>query len=88
MNRTEGLKDDIAGNLWALHGGGFYYIEKYKVAPEKIPQHLHWFKYEAYFTWLTGFLLLFIVYYFNATSFLIDKEVMDIEPNTGVAIGI
>ena len=88
LNRTEGLKDDIAGNLWALHGGGFYYIEKYKVAPEKIPQHLHWFKYESYFTWLTGFLLLFIVYYFNASSFLIDKEVLDIEPNTGVAIGI
>jgi len=88
LNRTEGLRDQIAGNLWAIHGGGFYYIEKYKSAPEKIPKHLHWFKYEAYFTWLTGFLLLFIVYYFNARSFLIDKEVFDIEPSTGVAIGI
>ena len=88
LNRTEGLKEGIAGNLWAIHGGGFYYVEKYKVAPERIPKHLHWFKYEAYFTWLTGFMLLFIVYYFNARSFLIDKEVLDIEPNTGIAIGI
>ncbi|MEO7445081.1 MAG: urate hydroxylase PuuD, partial [Ferruginibacter sp.] len=54
LNRTENVRDELAGNLWAIHGGGFYYLEKYKVAPKQIPKHLHWFKYEAYFTWLSG----------------------------------
>ncbi|MBC7606696.1 MAG: urate hydroxylase PuuD, partial [Burkholderiales bacterium] len=71
LNRTENVRDELAGNLWAVHGGGFYYVEKYKVAPENIPKHLHWFKYEAYFTWLSGFCLLFVVYYFNASALLI-----------------
>lgn len=75
LNRTNNVRDELAGNLWAVHGGGFYYLEKYKVAPTKIPKDLHWFKYEAYFTWLTGFSLLFIVYYFNADAFLIDKNI-------------
>jgi len=88
LNRTEDVRDELAGNLWAVHGGGFYYLEKYKVAPKTIPKHLHWFKYEAYFTWLSGFCLLFVVYYFNASAFLIDKNVLDIKPVTGVAIGI
>ena len=88
LNRTENIRDELAGNLWAVHGGGFYYLEKYKVAPKTIPKHLHWFKYEAYFTWLSGFCLLFVVYYFNASAFLIDKNVLDIKPLTGVGIGI
>jgi len=88
LNRTDGVRDELAGNLWAVHGGGFYYLEKYKVAPKKIPKDLHWFKYEAYFTWLSGFCLLAIVYYFNAKSFLIDPEVLDIEPFTAIAISI
>jgi uncharacterized membrane protein len=88
LNRTEGVRDELAGNLWAVHGGGFYYLEKYKVAPKQIPKDLHWFKYEAYFTWLTGFCLLAIVYYFNAKSFLIDPEVLDIEPLTAIALSI
>ncbi|MEO6403861.1 MAG: urate hydroxylase PuuD [Ferruginibacter sp.] len=88
LNRTENVRDELAGNLWAIHGGGFYYLEKYKVAPKQIPRHLHWFKYEAYFTWLSGFCLLFIVYYFNAGSFLIDKNVLDISALQGIAIGI
>ena len=88
LNRTKGLRDELAGNLWAVHGGGFYYLEKYKTAPKVIPSDLHWFKYEAYFTWLTGFALLFVVYYFNAKAFLIDPNVLDILPTTGVAIGV
>jgi uncharacterized membrane protein len=88
LNRTEGVRDDLAGNLWAVHGGGFYYLEKYKIAPKQIPKHLHWFKYEAYFTWLSGFCLLAIVYYFNASSFMIDPEVLDILPMTAIAISI
>lgn len=88
LNRTEDVRDELAGNLWAVHGGGFYYLEKYKIAPKTIPKHLHWFKYEAYFTWLTGFCLLFVVYYFNASAFLIDKNVLDISATEGILIGV
>lgn len=88
LNRTEDVRDELAGNLWAVHGGGFYYLEKYKVAPKTIPKHLHWFKYEAYFTWLSGFCLLFVVYYFNASALLIDKNVMDISATQGILIGV
>lgn len=88
LNRTENVRDELAGNLWAIHGGGFYYLEKYKVAPKAIPKHLHWFKYEAYFTWLSGFCLLFVVYYFNASAMLIDKNVLDISPLAGIGIGV
>ncbi|WP_052172501.1 urate hydroxylase PuuD [Psychroserpens jangbogonensis] len=88
LNRTENVRDELAGNLWAVHGGGFYYVEKYKLAPKKIPKHLHWFKYEAYFTWLSGFCLLSIIYYFNASSYLIDPEVLDILPSTAITISI
>ncbi len=88
LNRTKNLRDELAGNLWAVHGGGFYYLEKYKVAPKKIPKELHWFKYEAYFTWISGIALLFIVYYFNAGGMLLDKNIADISAATGIAIGI
>ncbi|MCB4798190.1 urate hydroxylase PuuD [Neotamlana laminarinivorans] len=87
LNRKN-VRDELAGDLWAVHGGGFYYLEKYKVAPKQIPKHLHWFKYEAYFTWLSGFCLLSIVYYFNANSYLIDPDVLDILPWQAVAIGV
>ncbi len=88
LNRTKDVRDELAGNLWAVHGGGFYYLEKYKVAPPTIPRHLHWFKYEAYFTWLTGFSLLFVVYYFNAGAMLIDKNILNITPFAGIGIGV
>lgn len=88
LNRTHGLRDELAGNLWAIHGGGFYYVEKYKVAPKVIPAHLHWFKYEAYFTWLSGFALLFLVYYADAKAFMIDLTVADISVPVAVAIGV
>jgi uncharacterized membrane protein len=86
LNRTDNVREELAGNLWAVHGGGFYYLEKYKVAPKAIPKHLHWFKYEAYFTWVSGFALLFIIYYFNASAMLIDVNVMKL--STAAAIGI
>lgn len=76
LNRKN-VRDELAGDLWAVHGGGFYYLEKYKVAPKTIPKVLHWFKYEAYFTWLSGFGLLFIVYYLDANAMLIA-------PGTGI----
>jgi uncharacterized membrane protein len=88
LNRTDNVRDELAGNLWAIHGGGFYYLEKYKLAPQKQPKKLHWFKYEAYFTWLSGFSLLCIVYYMDAKAFLIDPQVADISTSTGILIGI
>jgi len=88
LNRTEDIRDELAGNLWAVHGGGFYYLEKYKVAPKTIPKQLHWFKYEAYFTWLSGFALLFIVYYFNASAMLIDTHVLNLTAAQAVGISI
>jgi len=88
LNRTKDVRDELAGNLWAVHGGGFYYLEKYKVAPKTIPKHLHWFKYEAYFTWISGFCLLFVVYYFNASALLIDKNVLNITALQGIGIGV
>jgi uncharacterized membrane protein len=88
LNRTKDVRDELAGNLWAVHGGGFYYLEKYKVAPATVPKDLHWFKYEAYFTWLSGFCLLFVVYYFNARAFLIDPNVRALTPFAAIAIGV
>ena len=64
----------ISGDLWAVHGGGFYEIAKYKLEPEEMPKTLHWFKWEAYTTWLTGMAMLAIVYYLNATAYLIDPS--------------
>jgi uncharacterized membrane protein len=73
---------DVAGDLWAVHGGGFYHSQKYKVAPAELPEPLHWFKWEAYWTWITGFLLLAVVYYTNADAFLVDPAVADIDATT------
>ena len=88
LNRKENIRDEIAGDLWAVHGGGFYYLEKYKVAPKQIPKNLHWFKYEAYFTWLSGFALLFIIYYFNASATMIDANLLKLTPPAAISISI
>ncbi|SEH22249.1 urate hydroxylase PuuD [Rhizobium sp. NFR12] len=66
------------GEEWQVHGGGFYHIQKYLVAPAQMPEHLTWFKWESYATWLSGFLMLCIVYYGGADLFLIDRTVMDL----------
>lgn len=81
-------KAGVSGELWAVHGGGFYNPQKYLVAPKQLPEELHWFKWEAYSTWLSGFSLLFIVYYFNASAMMIDKSVADLSPGQAVAIGL
>lgn len=73
----------ISGDLWAVHGGGFYEIAKYKLEPEEMPKTLHWFKWEAYTTWLTGMAMLAIVYYFNATAYLIDPSKVDFGSSIG-----
>ncbi len=86
LNRTDNVRDELAGNLWAVHGGGFYYLEKYKGAPKTLPKHLHWFKYEAYFTWVSGFALLLIIYYFNASAMMIDTNVMKLSTAEAIVI--
>nr|WP_256672518.1 urate hydroxylase PuuD [Pseudomonas sp. JG-B] len=86
LNRAN-PRDGLSGDLWAIHGGGIYHLEKYKLAPPKMPDNLHWFKWEAYFTWLSGVALLTVVFYMNPTLYLIAPGV-DIAPAAAVAIGI
>ncbi len=76
----------VGGELWEVHGGGFYQVQKYRVAPQELPDHLAWFKWEAYATWLSGFALLVLLYWFDARAYLIDKSVADIGP--WMAVGI
>lgn len=73
----------ISGDLWAVHGGGFYEIAKYKLEPEEMPKTLHWFKWEAYTTWLTGAAMMSIVYYANATAYLVDPSKVAFGSNIG-----
>lgn len=84
----QNAKGGIAGDLWAVHGGGFYYLQKFTVAPERLPANLHWFKWEAYFTWITGFILLCTLYYWNAGVFMVDSRVADLSSLQAVGIGI
>jgi uncharacterized membrane protein len=75
-----GLPAGVKGDEWQVHGGGFYHMMKYLVAPAQMPDTLTWFKWEAYTTWLSGFALLVVVYYLGANLFLIDKSVLDMTP--------
>ena len=79
----------VSGELWAVHGGGFYNPQKYLLAPKTLPEHLHWFFWESYSTWLSGFALFCVLYLFNAKTFLVDPQVLDIAPGTaiGAALG-
>ena len=86
LRKHPGLPEGAHGEEWQVHGGGFYHIQKYLVAPAHMPEHLTWFKWEAYSTWLTGFALLAVVYYAGADLFLIDRNVLDV--SAPVAIGI
>jgi uncharacterized membrane protein len=78
----------VAGELWAVHGGGFYNPQKYLVSPKTLPEELHWFKWEAYTTWLSGFALLCIVYWFNASAMMVDKSVADLTGLQAIGVGI
>ena len=86
LGRPRVEEEGVGGESWEIHGGGFYRISKYRVAPEELPEPLHWFKWEAYATWLSGFGLLAVLYYANAETYLIDKSVADIP--VAAAIGI
>jgi len=79
---------DVAGDLWAVHGGGFYHAQKYKVAPAQLPEPLHWFKWEAYFTWMTGLALFIVVYYLNAEAMLIDPAVLPLSPAEAAILSV
>jgi uncharacterized membrane protein len=78
----------VGGEAWEIHGGGFYQVQKYTLAPKTLPEPLHWFKWEAYTTWLSGFSLLIVLYYVNANTYLIDKSVADLQPWEAIAISI
>ena len=88
LRRRQGLEEGIGGESWIVHGGGFYLVQKYLVAPKDLPDELHWFKYEAYLTWVSGFLLLAIVYYWGAESFLIDRAKADLSPALAIGISV
>lgn len=82
------LSKGVAGDLWAVHGGGFYHVEKFEVAPEKLPPLLHWFKWEAYMTFLTGFFLLIITFYWSPSLFLINPNIDWLSPQMAVVLGL
>jgi uncharacterized membrane protein len=88
LDRRPPQDPGIAGNLWAIHGGGFYHLKKFSVGPDKLPAHLHWFKWEAYATWLSGVSLLIIVYYFNARAYLVDPEVFELSSWLAILVGL
>jgi uncharacterized membrane protein len=80
LKPNSALPKDAHGEAWQVHGGGFYHIIKYVVAPARMPDELTWFKWEAYTTWLSGFALMIVVYYLDAELFLVDKSILDLTP--------
>lgn len=88
LRKHGALPPGVSGESWNVHGGGFYLMRKYMVAPPEMPADLHWFKYEAYFTWLSGFSLMAVIYYWGAESYLIDKAVLDLTPREAVLLSI
>ena len=88
LKQREGLPAQAYGEAWQVHGGGFYNMVKYLVAPARMPEELTWFKWEAYATWVSGFVLVVAIYYAGASLYLIDPAVLDIAPATGIALSI
>lgn len=88
LKHAEHLDPRVKGEAWQVHGGGFYWMQKFVVVPEFMPEHLTWFKWEAYSTWIFGFLLLILVYYLHASVYLIDPSVAKLAPAAAVAISL
>lgn len=88
LHRDRNLKSGADGEEWQVHGGGFYHVQKYLVAPAQMPDDLVWFKWESYSTWLSGFALLILVYYFGAEFYLVDPAVADIGIPTAILISL
>lgn len=78
----------VSGEVWSVHGGGMYHAQKYRLAPEKLPEHLHWFKWEAYTTWITGMFMMALMYWYGAEVYLIDPGVAAISRPVAIGIGI
>jgi uncharacterized membrane protein len=76
----------VGGEVWSVHGGGFYHAQKYKTAPAVLPETIHWFKWEAYSTWLSGMFLLVLLYWYGAEVYLIDPSIAELSPTTAVAM--
>ena len=87
LERGRQRNEAVAGHLWAVHGGGFYYLEKYKAGPANLPSELHWFKWEAYTTWLSGLLLMVVVYYANAQAWLLLPD-SSLAPWQGIILSL
>ena len=81
-------KKGVSGELWAVHGGGFYHPVKFNVSPPELPQQLHWFYWEAYSTWLSGFALFTVSYLWSANTYLIDKSLMDWSAPTAISVAL
>jgi uncharacterized membrane protein len=88
LRKDKGTPTGVFGDQWQVHGGGFYHVRKFTVAPPQLPEHLVWFRWEAYLTWATGFGLLIVQYYWNARAYLIDPTVMDLTPAAAIAISV
>ncbi len=88
LRKRAGMNPGVSGTAWEVHGGGFYHVEKYTVAPASLPGDLIWFRWEAYLTWVTGFGLLALQYYWNAGLYLINPEVLALAPWQAIAISI
>ena len=88
LEKPDPPRRNVEGELWMTHSGGFYVVEKMDLAPDEVPRTLHWFKWEAAWTWITGFLLLCLMYYYGAEIYLIDREVADLSRAEAIAIGV
>ncbi|MFK5998643.1 MAG: urate hydroxylase PuuD [Rhodobacterales bacterium] len=88
LSQVPDMPEGVRGEEWQVHGGGFYHIRKYLVAPDAMPEHLTWFKWESYFTWMSGFAMMFMVYYLRADLFLIDPSVADITAPVAILISV
>ena len=93
-NHLQSVKDPaddakgVGGEVWSVHGGGFYHAQKYKVAPAELPETLHWFKWEAYTTWMSGMFLLALIYWYGAEVYLIDRSVAELSSPAAIGIAI
>jgi uncharacterized membrane protein len=83
--RALDVDDGVGGELWAVHGGGFYRVQKFRVAPAQLPEPLHWFKWEAYATWLSGLALFALIYWLHADTYLIDRSLTSLTPLAAIA---
>ncbi len=93
-NHLQSVKDPaddakgVGGEVWSVHGGGFYHAQKYKVAPAELPETLHWFKWEAYTTWMSGMFLLALIYWYGAEIYLIDRSIAELSSSAAIGIAI